>query len=279
MPTNVQKMFGPLCRLAHLPDGAAYQRATRAWMLDRLLAEVDLAGVRTVVEVGCGNGYVCGRLAQRFPRVVGFDLNTARIDRSLQGRALLVTASAEEPAIAVGTADLVISLLFLEHVPDRIATLRRLRLLLGPGGRMIHLVPTAWWKWFQWAGFLPDVLRKQARGVTRALAGQRPVRKAKIHPDRQTNNPMRTARRSWRSKMIPRVHGEYRSNLDEMRQWRRACWAAQFGAAGLSVRQVVSMGIGSPYAFGLSRPTGRLPWTGIASTVAFVLEPKRPGQI
>ena len=266
-------MLGPLCRLAHLPDGADYQHATRAWMLDRFLAEVDLARMRTVVEVGCGNGYVCGRLAQRFPRVVDFALNTARIDRSLQGRALLVAAAVGQPAIAVGAADLVIPLLFMEHVPDRIATLRRLRLLLGPGGRMIRLVPTAWWELFQWAGFLPDVVRKQARGVTRALAGQRRARKVKLHPDRQTNNPMRAARRSWYSKMIPRVHGEYCSNIDEILQWRRASWAAQFRAAGLSVTQVVPMGIGSPYGFGLSRPAGRLPWTGLASTVAYVLEP------
>ena len=273
MQFSVQKILLPLCRLAHLPDGVAYQHATRAWMLDRLLAQVDLDRVRTVVEVGCGDGYVSGRLARRFQRVVGFEINPGRIDRRLQGGAMLVAASAAQPAIAAGAADLVISLLVLEHVPDRVATLCRLRELLGPGGRMIHLVPTAWWKLFQWIGFLPEVVRKQVRGVTRAMAGQRRPRQHKLHPDRQTNNPLRPARRAWYAKLVPRVHGEYRSNLDELLQWRHCAWAPQFRAAGLRVTQVVSMGIGSPYGFGLSRPAGRFAWAGICSTVAYVLEP------
>lgn len=75
-------------------EGAAYQHATRVWIPDRLFTAADLARVRTVVEVDCGDGCVCGHLARRFPCVVGFDLSATWIDRSHQGRVLLFSASA-----------------------------------------------------------------------------------------------------------------------------------------------------------------------------------------
>lgn len=104
-------------------------------------------------------------------------------------------------------ADVVISLFFLEHVPDRVATLRRLCDFLVSGVRMIHLVLTAWRKLFKWTGVLPEMVRRQD--------GQRRDRKIKTYPDRQTNNPMRPVSRAWSRKLVLRVYSECHSNLDE----------------------------------------------------------------
>lgn len=273
MPNALQRLFLPLYRVAHWPDGVRYQHEQRRWMLDHVFTQVPLGRVSTVVEVGCGDGWVCRQLSPRFRTVVGFDINPLRIDGCATPNVLLVAGNAGQPPIGDGTADLILSLSVLEHLPDRVGALKQMRGLLKPGGVMIHLVPVAAWKVLQWIGFGPDWLRKQARGLTRAMAGQRKPRSTKYYQNRETNNPARTSRRRWHQKIMPRVHGEYDSNWQEFTQWTDRVWTGQFTAAGLRVVRRVPLGLSSPYGFGCFGLTKPLSRVGLASIVAYVLEP------
>ncbi|MEM8737090.1 MAG: class I SAM-dependent methyltransferase [Planctomycetota bacterium] len=268
-----RNLFLPLHRLAHWPDREDYLHAQRQRGLDTLFAALDLASVHTAVELGAGDGYVSRQLADRFTRVIGFDLNPHRIAERTRGNLLLVAGDAERPPLPPGCADLVFSHSVMEHVPDRIRVTRVLRSLLKPGGRMIHVVPTALWKGFQWVGFLPHRVRKEVRGVTRSLAGQREAKPQKFHPGMQTNNPRRATRASWQRHLWPRVHGEYASNLDETIKWRLSHWQREFEAAGMRTVSRIPLEMTSPYAFGLSQWVGKRPALPRATLVAFVLEP------
>lgn len=273
MPNIFQKPFVPLCRLAHRPDAKRLDHYMRADVLSRLFDQIDLSGVDTIVEIGCGDGWVAHALAERFPRVIGLDINPERIVPPHADNVTLAAATAEQPCVRAGSADLILSIALLEHIPDPVETVRSLAPLLSERGRMVHVVPHWGWKVLQFAGFYPNIVRKRTRSLLRALSGQPKVRVAKYYAGRENNNPRRVTRRVWYRKFYPRIHGEYDSHLAEITAWRPASWTRLFESAGLRVIRQVPMGIGSPYLFGLSqylRPVlnGRL-----QCATAFELEP------
>ncbi len=99
-----------------------------------------------ILDIGCGSG-----LARRHFTAAGltgsylgididdrFDGDTAYADlasRFEQGDA---------HKVELGTADLVFSFSALEHIPDDVALIARLRGTLKPGGMQVHVVPGGW---------------------------------------------------------------------------------------------------------------------------------------
>ena len=273
VPNAIQKMFLPLYRATHWPDGVDYQHAQRQWMVGRLLDKVPLDGVRVVVEVGCGDGWICGELARRLDAtVVGFDFNPNRIGQTRDPRVMLVAGDAAHPVVADGTADLIVTFAVLEHLPNRQDILRELSRMLRPGGRMIHVVPMSTMKVFQWLGHLPELARKQIRGLTRFTAGQRKYKTAKYYPGRDTNNPQRRSRPKWYRHAVPRIHGEYSSNVNELIENSNRHWVRLFEAAGLRILRRVPLGLCSPYFFGLSGHIRVGSLLGLTSVNGYIVE-------
>ncbi len=267
----------PLYRLTHWPDDTAYQHRQRAVGLDHLFEHWKLPDdIRTVVEVGCGDGYVASRLAQRFERVVGFDLNPFRIGKPAAPNILLAAGDAEHLPIRPGSADLVFSHSVMEHLRYRTRAAAAMASILRPGGSMVHVVPMAPWKILQWAGFVPDQLRKHTRGLTRALAGQRKPKQPKFHTGMETNNPKKSRKKSLTRHLLPRVHGEYSSNLDEWKQWRPNHWEKTFQDAGLTVQQIIPLESASPYGFGASQYFPQPRHLGVTTIAAFVMTKGAP---
>ncbi|MEO1236959.1 MAG: class I SAM-dependent methyltransferase [Planctomycetota bacterium] len=267
---------------AHRPDELAYQHRQRAWMVDRVFAAMGGMRVGTLVEVGCGDGWVSHELTRHADRVVGFDMNPHRIEPPRRPGLLLVAGEAERPPLREGCGDLLISIAVLEHLVDRAGALRGQAALVKPGGLIVQIVPTAPMKVMQWLGFYPHWARKQVRGVTRSLAGRRTPREqkpAKFYEGRETNNPHRRSRRRWWQKLYPRVHGEYDTNWQEYLHNRDAAWRAVFAEAGFEVTHNVRLGLYSPYFFGfawLARVASRV---GLASVRGYVLTRSGSGPI
>ncbi|MGE0445285.1 MAG: class I SAM-dependent methyltransferase [Vicinamibacterales bacterium] len=125
-----------------------WERA-RLGIVSRLL---DAAGVWTpavVADIGCGDGFVVGELARRFPAAAFAavdphldDTTLAWLGRRLDGHRVAVCRSLEEAA-ALGTADVILLLDVIEHVEDDVAFLAALRRspLVGPGTRLVVTVP------------------------------------------------------------------------------------------------------------------------------------------
>ena len=272
MPHPIQSCFLPLYRLVHLPEPTAYQHAERRFMLDRAIQAIPAHARGTAVEMGCGDGWVAHRLAERFDRVVGFDINPHRIARPTAPNVLAVASEAERPPIAPGSADVIFSFAVFEHIPQRPPVLEQLDAMLAPGGVMVHVVPTASMKLMQWLGFLPDKARKELRSLSRALAGQRKARQEKFYSGHEANNPRRTSRRSFTDKLLPRVHGEYDSNWQETLDNRVGAWRRLFESTGLRCVKTVPLGLWSPYFFGGAPLARRAAKLGLSSVHAFVLE-------
>jgi 2-polyprenyl-3-methyl-5-hydroxy-6-metoxy-1,4-benzoquinol methylase len=119
-------------------------RIIRHWqaetLLDRLV-DLDFKGKR-VLEIGCGNGDFLRHLAARHPDALltGIDPHTAHPSNQIRKMSL------EEFLIAwrgqhLPPYDVIIMLDVFEHMPDPVDTLRKVRSLLGPSGRLILKVP------------------------------------------------------------------------------------------------------------------------------------------
>ena len=110
----------------------------------------------SVLEVGCGDGFLAARLSKRIPDVVAVDADAPVLERAKQrfpGAAvkwrcgdILVIAG------ELGRFDAVVSNATLHHLPDTRAALACLRGLVGPGGTLA-LVTFArpGWRHLPWA--------------------------------------------------------------------------------------------------------------------------------
>lgn len=95
---------------------------------------------RTILEIGCGEGSLLARLAERWPKaeVRGFDLSPAAVETAAR-RGL--TALVGEARDATGTHDLIVSFAVLEHVPSPGRFLAALRERLSEGGILVIAQP------------------------------------------------------------------------------------------------------------------------------------------
>jgi 2-polyprenyl-3-methyl-5-hydroxy-6-metoxy-1,4-benzoquinol methylase len=107
---------------------------------DALLDSKVPPGSRRVLDVGCGDGFLAGRLARRVAAVTAVDLDAAVLER-VQAR--FAGAPIQWTHGDVMTADLppadfdaVVSNAALHHVDDTRAALRRLAGLVRPGGTL-----------------------------------------------------------------------------------------------------------------------------------------------
>lgn len=128
----------------------------RFWRSGTVLADnlldhlgLDDAGALTAVEIGCGNGRVTQRLAERFGLVWALDISPEMIARaSARWRALanvrfVVGSGADLEPVPAASADIVLSFITLHHVTEPAVVLSYLRetgRVLKPGGRgLLHL--------------------------------------------------------------------------------------------------------------------------------------------
>ena len=110
-------------------------------------ADLALACVpapRRVLDVGCGTGYLLGRLAARAPRaeaLAGIDAAPAMIAvaaaAATDSRLRVAVGAAERLPWPAGTFDLVVSTTSFDHWADQRAGLTECSRVLAPGGCLI----------------------------------------------------------------------------------------------------------------------------------------------
>lgn len=109
-------------------------------MVRRYFAKAD-----SVMEIGCGTGYVLAALAQALPdaRMVGSEIYTNGLDyaaRRLQGRATLFQMDATRLPFT-DEFDLIAACDVLEHIEDDRRALAEIYRALRPGGGLLLTVP------------------------------------------------------------------------------------------------------------------------------------------
>ncbi|MEA1901967.1 MAG: class I SAM-dependent methyltransferase [Actinomycetota bacterium] len=103
--------------------------------IDRLL---PLSNQR-VLEVGCGQGHLTKRLADRGVDITGIDANPNAREVSECDRVFYMRGEALEFDDA--TFDAVLSVHALEHIPDIEGAISEMARVLKPGGKALHIYP------------------------------------------------------------------------------------------------------------------------------------------
>jgi len=103
------------------------------------------SGINTVLDVGCGNGWVAAELCRRDIQVISMDISTRNPIKSLQNtpsknHAGLVADVYHLP-IKSKSIDCVIAAEIIEHTPDPRLFIEQLLKVVKPGGRIIITTP------------------------------------------------------------------------------------------------------------------------------------------
>jgi SAM-dependent methyltransferase len=106
------------------------------------LVERALGAATRVLDVGCGEGQVSRRLANRGAQVVGFDPTAAqvRVARERGGTASFMRARAEQIPCRDHSFDAVVLCLALEHVDPFESAIHEVSRVLAPGGLFLLLL-------------------------------------------------------------------------------------------------------------------------------------------
>lgn len=91
-----------------------------------------------VLEVGCGSGWMCGRL-QAYGKVTGTDLSDEVLKAAQQKipAVRFVAGDFMQMALAENSADVIVTLEVLSHVADQPAFIDRIARTLRPGGQLM----------------------------------------------------------------------------------------------------------------------------------------------
>lgn len=109
--------------------------------VNELLTRAEFVGTR-VLDVGCGTGILEEKLVQRHPEwtIVGIDASSRMIQRARAKRVSsnlsFVQASADELPFPDAAFDTVLSASALHYLEHPVASLREMRRVLIPGGRL-----------------------------------------------------------------------------------------------------------------------------------------------
>ncbi|HEX4431217.1 MAG TPA: class I SAM-dependent methyltransferase [Frankiaceae bacterium] len=128
-------------------DGLEYRQVSgmQQWLAERALAGVGLDGVRSVLDIGCGDGRITTTLAARIPgaRVVGVDPSPGMIAAAPATSAVEFRIGDVLDERFSAEFDLVVSFNALHWVLDTARALRSIASALQPGGRALLVLVCA----------------------------------------------------------------------------------------------------------------------------------------
>ena len=122
-------------------DGASYRRVNtlQQWLAARALDDVELDDVRSLLDVGCGDGRVTQALCERIPggRCVGVDPSPGMIAVAPVGEGLTFEVGAAESMAFDDEFDLVVSFNALHWILEQRRALAAIAAALHSGGRAV----------------------------------------------------------------------------------------------------------------------------------------------
>lgn len=235
----------------------------RACELEQALAHfpptTQGGAVCSVLELGAGAGYQARIMSEAGYRVLAIDMASSYY-RAVRVHEVVEYDGRTIPA-GDGTFDVVFSSNVLEHVAEIDGLLEEMRRVLKPGGRAIHILPTASCRLWSIPAHYLWLGKRLATLVRRRLAGPD---LGQASEERAPRRP--TSAREWIGTFVPLPHGERGNTLTEMYYFSSFWWARKFRDHGFTVRRIepnwifytMANSMADSIRFGLRRTLSRL---------------------
>ena len=148
MPVDPERLHDEDWRL-HKPDDS---RLASSGRFVRILEMVEMLRPAAVLDIGCGSGYLGGRIKSRCSgsTVDGVDISTVALERARAqlDRVWHVNLDAADLPASAGTYDLVIASEVIEHLYDPHHATAEIARVVRSGGHAILTVPNlAYWRY------------------------------------------------------------------------------------------------------------------------------------
>jgi SAM-dependent methyltransferase len=190
--------------------------------LEIIIPAIASAGRESVLDVGSGDGFLSELLQRHFREVLSTDLR--KVDRKDIQQ---VISDARNLPFVTAHFDCVLLSNVLEHIDDRVQTLRESLRVLKEGGVVVVTVPSVAWKLM---GILSYPIDLAFVAISRSSDEDAAVDGCGHTPGR---NASKSNLKSLLGYPVPRVHGEYHGNMEELLSYRISSWERLFRTAGI----------------------------------------------
>ena len=169
-----------------------------------------------ILEIGAGMGWQAELLAGK-----GFAVTAIDIPGGVEAQQKaypVVEYDGRSIPFPERSFDVVFSSNVLEHIPHLAAFQTEIARVLKPGGKAIHILPSACWRFWTTMAYYPYLIK-------RIFTRQTPVIAA-------AGEEAKPARRTLPQRLFPPRHGERGNFFSEMYWFSRRCWQRHFQQHG-----------------------------------------------
>lgn len=201
--------------------------------LEKIVPHLPAGGA--VLEIGGGTGAQALALERRGFKVASVDLASSlyRFKRVFP----VVEYDGTHLPFPEASFDAVFSSNVLEHIADPAPLYTELRRVLRPGGKGIHLMPSASWRFFSSLTYYWVLIPKAYRRLAGIAPGPNELPVNPAGPERPGLFALAVSR------ILPPRHGEEGSSFSELWRFSAAAWVEHFRAHGMTVAEVEPIGI------------------------------------
>ncbi len=213
----------------------------------------------SVLDVGCGDGYLSSLLSDYFQEVVATDIRRAERSDIQQ-----VVSDVLALPFASRSFDCVLLSNILEHVGDRKTAVEECLRVLKKGGALVITVPSVVWKLATVFAYPIDLV---SVAVSDSCSGM--FDPCESCSDRN-QEPSRLNARKLIGYLFPRIHGMYDGNWEELLSYQKSSWEILLQSAGVNDAKFVKLPL-YPFRYcsseGLRKALERL---GFSSSNCFI---------
>ena len=206
--------------------------------LETVRSLVDTRYLKSVLELGCGDGFQSAMLKTRCQFLVSTDYRIEALSTELSQGLTFVACDVEDLPFRSSAFDMIFSSNLLEHVEDIDRALAGMKAVLRSDGIMVHAVPNTAWKIVQLLLYYPFLVYLK---VSSWVDSRRPqaldnkdnaALRFESNVTRRPQHNNKGRRKSFWGKLIPSTHGLSRTHWEEMYKFSNHYWRRVFKRMG-----------------------------------------------
>jgi SAM-dependent methyltransferase len=222
---------------------------------------------KSLLELGCGDGFQSKLLKKYFNTIISTDLNEKRMNFELIKLGISMEVNDAE---LVGqnypkdSFDFIFSSNMLEHLPNYYKCLKGIKHILKNDGIAIIILPNTLWRLSAIIFHYPFKIKVFFKII---------FEKKKLK-EKPSGNNLKISKKSHRilNLLFPKAHGAYSNSIIELYEFSIYKWKKVFLNAGFQIVEIRKGPLSSGYRFGFNKIKKLLAKIGLTTEYIYVLK-------